>query len=329
VLQGKLRIDLPGRLMVRWPTARFCDYVALSTHGTHLKRNAGTQSIALLFHPMFWPYVRHLDPRLIVYYACDAYRLIPGWTDELERHERELVARADLIIAYSQGMLDCMPAEAGRRGEVLSTGVDIEPFGRDTMAAVPPDLARIPPPRIGYVGRINQKLDYELVYEVARRRPQWNWVFIGGVGAHPDGRFAADREAEASWTRCRNLPNIHVLGAKPHADVPVYLQNMDVNVMCYRTDGIGWWSEIFPLKSMEYLAAGKPIVSSPVKSMLSFADNLAIAATPQQWVNAIEHALDAGGIGTPATRAAIAGANTWDRKIDRLAQRLVDALENR
>jgi teichuronic acid biosynthesis glycosyltransferase TuaH len=102
---------------------------------------------------------------------------------------------------------------------------------------------------------------------------------------------------------------------------------MDVNVMCYRTDRIGWWSEIFPLKSMEYLAAGKPVVSSPVKSMLAFADNLAIAATPQQWVRAIEHALDAGGVGTSATRRAIARANTWDQKIERLEQRLLNALD--
>ena len=327
VQQGKLRVDLPGRLIVRWPTVRFYDYLALSTHGTHLKRNAGARSIALLFHPMFWPYVRHLEPRLLVYYACDAYRLIPGWTDELERHERELVARADLIIAYSQGMLDCMPADGGSRGEVLSTGVDMAPFEQSAMAGLPPDLARIPRPRIGYVGRINQKLDYELVYEVASRRPQWNWVFIGAVGAHADGRFAADCEAERSWSRCRNLPNIHVLGTKSHAEVPAYLLNMDVNVMCYRTDRIGWWSEIFPLKSMEYLAAGKPVVSSPVKSMLAFADNLAIAATPQQWVRAIEHALDAGGVGTSAMRRAIARANTWDQKIHRLEQRLLNALD--
>jgi glycosyltransferase involved in cell wall biosynthesis len=115
---------------------------------------------------------------------------------------------------------------------------------------------------------------------------------------------------------------------KRHDDVPPYLLNMDVNVMCYRTHGTGWWSEIFPLKSMEYLAAGKPIVSAPVKSMLRFHDNLAVATTVSEWLDAIEHALVMGGVGTAASRRELARANTWDHKIDCLQGWILDLLEN-
>lgn len=329
VRHGKLHVDNPGRLMLRWPSKPVCDRVALAAHGKRLHRafgHAGDGRIALLFHPAFWPYVRHLAPAHVVYYAYDAYRLMPGWTDELARHEEDLVARADLIVAFSQGMLDCMPGSASQRGRVLATGVDTEPFESAAAAPCPWDLERIPQPRIGYVGRINQKLDYALVLDVARQRPHWHWVFVGAIGTGAAERFAMDREAESLWNRCRALPNVHVLGAKAHEEVPRYLLNMDVNVMCYRTLGTGWWSEIFPLKSMEYLAAGRPVVSTRVKSMLRFADNLALATTCAEWIDAIAHALVAGGVGTTASRRELAAANTWNRKVDCLQEWLFDLL---
>lgn|GEM_PF-587898 len=328
---GNLRVDIPGRLLLRWPTVPLFDRIALATHGRHLRRGATgwsrCPSIALLFHPAFYPYVDHIEPRLLVYYACDAYRLMPGWTDELERHESDLLDRADLVLAYSQGMLDLMPGDTARRGVVLPTGVDIESFSKVALAPAPPDLQRIPHPRLGYVGRINQKLDFALILQMAEQRPNWHWVFVGNVGAEPNGRFAADAEAETLWSRCRALPNVHVLGNKPHDDVPLYLTNMDVNLMCYRTHGTGWWSEIFPLKSMEYLAAGKPVVCAPVKSMLGYSDNIAIASTVREWIDAIEHALSSGGRGTPLSRRAVALANTWDHRIDLLQHLLLQALQ--
>ena len=328
---ANLRIDQPGRLILRWPTRPLCDRIALAAHAKRLPRAFGSRAagapIALLFHPAFWPYVRHLRPSRVVYYVYDAYRLMPGWTEELARHEEELASRADLIVAYSQGMLDGLPGHAAQRGRILATGVDMEPF-EPGSAECPADLARVPGPRIGYVGRINQKLDYALVLEVAQRRPQWHWVFVGAIGADANGRFAVDAQAEALWSRCRALPNVHVLGPKEHDEVPSYLLNMDVNVMCYRTQGEGWWSRIFPLKSMEYLAAGKPVVSTPVKSMLRFGDNLAIATSAGEWIDAIDHALGAGGVGTPASRRETARANTWDRKIDSLHEWLLELVED-
>jgi glycosyltransferase involved in cell wall biosynthesis len=116
---------------------------------------------------------------------------------------------------------------------------------------------------------------------------------------------------------------------KPHEDIPRYLRHMDVNVMCYRTDRRGWWSEIFPLKSFEYLAAGRPIVSAPVKTMTAFAGDMAIASTPEEWIEAIGHALSAGGVGTVRSRRQRARENTWDHRIDRLHGWMLEALARR
>jgi hypothetical protein len=329
-VSGSMRVDRPGRLVVRWPSHPRCDRIALAVHAAHLRRTfrerADEAPIALLFHPMFWPYVAHLRPRLLIYYAYDAHSLAPGWNDVLARYEATLARNADLVLAYSEGMLERLPAGASRRGRVLPTGVDVEPFEAASTERCPEDLARIPRPRIGYTGRINQKLDYRLVLDIATRKPEWQWCFVGAIGADDDGRFAADRDAESLWTRCRALPNVHVLGPKPRDDVPRYLMHMDVNAMCYRTDDTGWWRAIFPLKSMEYLAAARPVVSTPVKSMLRYDDSIAIAATADDWVDAIGRALAGAGVGTPESRRATARANAWDLRIDRLSEWIIESL---
>ena len=319
-----MRVDLPGRLIARWPSRPAFDHIALCAHARLVRHALGAspdeESIALLFHPFFWPYVSHVRPKFVVYYTYDAYSLAPGWTEELARFEEALVRRADLIVAYSQGMLDLLPGDTSRSRKVLPTGVDLEPFESAAGGPCPEDLVPIPRPRIGYVGRINQKLDFALLLQIARQRPDWHWVFVGPIGAYADDRFAADRESELLWLQCCALPNIHTLGEKSHADVPRYLLNMDVNAMCYRTEGKGWWSEIFPLKSLEYLAAGKPIVSSPVRTMLPLDASIAIATNAAEWTGAIEHALVAGGVGSESSRRAVARANTWDIRIDRLSR---------
>jgi glycosyltransferase involved in cell wall biosynthesis len=325
---GKLQVDCPGRLLLRWPSRRRVDTAAVAMHA-HLMRRAlrrGRPSLTvLIFDALLWPYVRRLDPGTVIYYSYDAHHLSPGWTNDLARQEAELVDRADLIVGYTAGMLECLPGDGAQRGRVLPPGVDIGPFCDAANARCPVDLARIPHPRIGYVGRVNQKLDYELVYQIARARPDWHWVFCGSVGAGADGRFAADRAAEARWLQCRDLPNVHALGPVPNADVPRYLVHMDVNVMCYRTDAGGWWTEIFPLKSLEYLAAGKPIVSARVRSILGYASDIAFASTPDDWIDAIEQAIASGGVGTTASRHATARENTWDQRIDCL-QTWIDEL---
>ncbi len=320
--EGKVQIDRPGKLGARWPTKPWFDHLALSRHAEHLiSQVAGgnnRKSIALLFHPLFFPYLKYLQPSRVIYYAYDAHSLSPDWTEALTRSEEELVERADLVMAFSEGMLERMPAGAMEKGRVLSTGVDMHLFDQALGEGIPRDLASIPSPRIGYTGRINQKLDFALVLEIARQRPEWQWVFIGPVGAKAYGQFAADPESESLWQQCLRLPNVHWLGQKTHEEVPLYLTHLDVNVMCYRTTQEGWWSTIFPLKSMEYLAAGQPIVSAPVQSMRAFQDCLAMVSNAKEWIEAIEMALSYGGVGTRESRRSVARNNGWDDRIDRL-----------
>jgi len=97
--------------------------------------------------------------------------------------------------------------------------------------------------------------------------------------------------------------------------VPSYAAHMDVNTMCYRQQGDGWWLGISPLKLFEYLAVGKPIVSSDVEAVRGHAHLIHIARTDEEWLHALQTALTAGGPGTPNQRIAAAFDNSWDHRV--------------
>jgi UDP-galactopyranose mutase len=173
----------------------------------------------------------------------------------------------------------------------LRNGVDFEAFNVAEAKHCPDDLAAIPEPRIGYTGSVNQKVDYGLIASIARKRRDLNWVLVGPVGVGNKDTLASNEAIGASYRECRALPNVHFLGGKPFFELPKYMSNMTVNTMCYRTDGSGWWKAIDPLKTNEYLASGKPIISADLVNVRPFSDCIRIARTETEWLEAIDRAL--------------------------------------
>src|SRR4029453_7545998 len=105
----------------------------------------------------------------------------------------------------------------------VPNGVDYEAFA--TPHNEPGDLARIPHPRIGYVGRIKRQLDLGLLRNLAKRHPSWSFVLVGPVENLG--------ENENSMRELRELSNIHLLGPKPVQQLPAYTQHLDVCMLCY------------------------------------------------------------------------------------------------
>ena len=116
-----------------------------------------------------------------MYFVYDAHSLTPDWTEELAEFEARLIERADLVVGFSREMLDLLPGEGPNKGYVLPTGVDVELFAEADMVDVPADLACVQRPRVGYVGRINQKLDMALIVRLAERDLRRQWVFVGPI----------------------------------------------------------------------------------------------------------------------------------------------------
>jgi glycosyltransferase involved in cell wall biosynthesis len=244
----------------------------------------------------------------------DAYPLMGQWSDELDGYLRALAGAADLITVAAEAMAGILPEPARGKVRFLPNGADVESFIEAEDAPCPADLAAIPRPRIGYAGGLNRKVDYPAIAEVARRRPDWHLVLIGGA---EDANVMADPDLADAFAACRSLANVHFLGLRPRAEIAAFARHMDVNVMIYRSDGSGWYRYIYPLKLHEYLAAGRPVVSSPLDSVRPFRAVVDLADTPDAWLAAIERAL-AGGVGTPDRRRAVALENTWDKRVDLL-----------
>lgn len=254
-----------------------------------------------------------IGEELAVYYCVDEWSMV----DHLDRRaiagaERRLLERVDAVFAVSHAL-----AEAKR--EICPTtfvaphGVDHARFSRalDPEVAMPRDLASLPGPRIGCYGALREWLDLELVAEIARARPGWSIVLIG--------RRLCDVSALAK------LPNVHLLGPRPHDELPAYCAGFDVGLIPYRTQPR--MAFVNPLRLREYLAAGLPVVSTPIPEVERYPGLCQVARDPADFVTAIERALRIDSRAARLARSAAMRDETWESRIDSVARRVDEVAE--
>lgn len=325
-----VRVDIAGRFLPVWPSRpRYNDWV-VARYCAALKRRGrvprGREGIAYLFLPEFLSYAHSLGCRYLVYHAVDDYAQTSGWTREMERLQEAAVARADLVLATTEDTLSRLPAGGSAPRRVLHNGADVAAFASGPGLPCPEDLARIPHPRICYVGVLNLKVDFNVIAAIARARPAWQWVMVGptirGLG-HP----SSDPKLAEGYEICCRLSNVHFLGTKTVGELPAYVGHADVNVMCYRHQEAGWWNAGYPLKLHEYLAAGRPVVSAPLTSVKPFAHVVDLAGSDVEWMRALDRAFLHGGVGTLEGRRAVAWENTWDLRVDQLENWLSEMVD--
>jgi glycosyltransferase involved in cell wall biosynthesis len=270
--------------------------------------------IAYVFHPSFADYLELFDRFKLVYHADDTFSAMPGWNDEYAQRERALAARADLIIASSRLIARSLPLTDNRLVRVISNGADTLSFASGAGQTMPTVLSKIPAPRIGYIGNINDKVDLPLLAAIALARPDWHWCIVGHIV--PLEYFCS--EGKGALALCRSLKNVHFLGAYPTKQLPGLVNHMTVNTLLYRTDGTGWWKNVSPLKLHEYLATGLPVVSADVDSVREFAAVIDIVVSQQEWLDALDRAIAGCGVGSFASRQKVAFENDWNERIDRI-----------
>jgi glycosyltransferase involved in cell wall biosynthesis len=182
-----------------------------------------------------------------VYHAYDEYTCLSDGTFVAERWQKEqrLLRQADLTFVTSQGILRQRQADA-RRIELLPNGMPA--FFLNGARTMPDPIDNIPRPRIGYLGNIFAVLEFGLLEAVFRKRPEWHFVLIGPV------------QDERLVRGLRQLPNVHFLGTRPHAQLPAVLPRIDVGLIPITINGFTQW--LSPLKLFEYLGAGVPVVST-------------------------------------------------------------------
>ncbi len=306
-------VDAPGFFEVRWHHVPSLDRRATRHAGRRWRRTLDRFEgplIAHLFYPTYADYLDGIDADALVYHAYDLYASQPGWTPQLSAMERGLLARADAVIASSDDQATHLEGIGGRPVHRLYNAVDYRAFSTAASDPLPDDVAGIPHPRIGYVGRINKKVDLPLLAGLARRRPEWHLVMVGPV-------HDLDADCAAAHDALRQLPNVHFLGAKAQPLLGRYMAANDVNLMCYRIDR-GWIRYAYPLKMHEYLATGVPVVSSDLQSVAGFRDVIDVASTLGDWEEAISRAVRHRSEAQRHKRQAAAAMNDWSARVEQL-----------
>jgi glycosyltransferase involved in cell wall biosynthesis len=244
----------------------------------------------------------------------DEYSFSP--TDKpLTDREVHLIKRVDQVFIHSPALLE-------RKGHFnphtlfVPNGVNYPAFA--TPQAEPADLARIPHPRLGYVGIIKTQLDFRVLLDLASRHVEWSFVFVG-----PRGKLGTDTPLVDQLSE---LQNVHFLGHKPIEVACAYPQHMDVCLLPYKAND--YTKYIYPLKLNEYLAGGKPIVGTSIRSLLDFAHVIKLVGTQEEWSRALAESLapDAVTIDQVEKRRSIARQVDWEILVHTIAGTLCTRL---
>jgi UDP-galactopyranose mutase len=243
--------------------------------------------------------------------------MFKGAPPEMLPREAKLFERADLVFTGGQSLYE---AKRDRHPSVhaFPSSIDVAHFEQAlSVENEPADQKDIPHPRIGFCGVIDERTDIELLAQIADLRPDWQFVMIGPVVKIDEN----------------DLPrpsNIHYLGGKDYKDLPSYIGGWDVAMMPFALNDSTKF--ISPTKTPEYLAAGRPVVSTPIRDVVRpYGEKglVRIASTAEEFINAIETALNEDADSRRALAREHLSTMSWDKTQTAMAELIGQVIENR
>ena len=315
---GALQIYEPGfwlpRLgrphwLARWTAQRRFKQVV-----DRLRAQGCTQIVLYLWELEFAEALEELKHDLSIYNVSDEYSF-SSTEVAVSAKERRVLESVGQVFIIS-------PALMKKKGHFnphtgfLPAGVDYWRYA--TPQPEPLDMMSIPHPRIGYLGHLKSRLDWPLLLELSARHPQWSFVFVGPKSPHP--------EIDAALAEMSRRANVYFLGGRPAERLGEYIQHFDVCTMPYVVDD--YTKYIYPGKMHEYLASGRPVISTPIHSVQEFRNVIAIASGYSEWSQAIEHALSEEE-NTPLRRGErqrAAREYDWDPLVEKIAHTIAQRL---
>jgi glycosyltransferase involved in cell wall biosynthesis len=253
------------------------------------------------------------SPKTVTAYYCgaDFPELVPDG-ERLLATELELATKCDVVFTNCATLTQRF-ASTPARVRTITFGVDLQafPFPGGETRPLPAALRDLPGPIVGYVGGLHRHLDLELLRELALARPEWSWVFVG-----PE---------QAPLTTLRGLTNVHLLGQKPHAELAEYIRGFDVCVIPYLQSA--YTATVVPVKLNEYLAMGKPVVSTDLPMVREFNAQYGVLTTAPnlvaEFIAAIEGALVAArDPGAAMHRRRVAELGDWQLRLEEMCAAL-------
>ena len=269
--------------------------------------------------PILWSYnpqaevlIDVLQPSLVLYHCVDDVAAQKGVdAASFRAAEARFAGRANVVLTTSEPLAERLRGVSDRV-IAMPNVADTELFSHALEdGPVDPAVAALPGPRIVFTGAIvATKLDVELLIALARRRPDWNFALVGPVGAGDPSTDVSALERE---------PNIHLLGLRPYDALPTVLRGADAALIPYALNELT--ASIFPMKVYEYLAAGLPVVATPLPSLRGV-EGVVMAADADSTVARLEDLLASDSPDARAQRSKLASGHSWDARVDEIAAAL-------
>jgi hypothetical protein len=271
-----------------------------------IRRKLGMANFQLwTFLPNIGEYIGTLGESSVVYYCADEwskFNYVDG--EKIAAAEKQLCQRANIVFATAQSLVDSK-RPYNPHTYLASHGVDHALFASalDPRTVVPPEIARLPRPVLGFYGTIQDWIDFDLLIFLARRHPEWSIVLLG------------NRMADVSQLKQRH--NIHVLERCAHADLPRYCKGFSVGLIPYvLNERI---LHVNPIKLREYLSAGLPVVSTSLPECARFPTHCACAKTREEFEAAVQSALSRDTPQLRQLRSDAMRAENWESKVEHLS----------
>ena len=270
--------------------------------------------VAWFYTPMMMPWSARLTPKAVVYDCMDELSGFRNAPAELMDRERELFAKADLVFTGGYTLYEAKKLQHAQVYPFPSS-IDKDHFGKAlSITDEDPTQEHIPHPRIGFVGVIDERMDIGLLGEIADLRPDWNFVMVGPVV----------KIDEADLPR---RDNIHYLGQRSYADLPQTIATWDAAMMPFALNESTKF--ISPTKTPEFLAAGLPVVSTPISDVVRPYGEMGIvhiAGEAKEFVDALDKALNEDAEVRREKVADLLRENSWDITFGSMRELIVDAV---
>jgi UDP-galactopyranose mutase len=266
---------------------------------------------------MALPFTNHLTPELVIYDCMDELSAFKFAPPALTINEKELFQKADVVFTGGMSIYESKK-DHHHNVHPFPSSIDKAHFGQARKIRTQPDDQKdIPHPRFGFFGVVDERFDIELLREVATRKPEWHFVILGPV-------VKIDPEM------LPRMGNVHYLGGKKYEELPHYIASWDIATILFADNESTKF--ISPTKTPEYLAAGKPVISTPIRDVVRpYGDNklVHIASNADEFIAAAELEL--------AKKSKTSWLkkvdefllyNSWDRTWSKMVRLIDDTLNN-
>ena len=262
------------------------------------------------------------DIAAVVYYCVADFAQLAPQPEKLREAEQQLVKRSDLVFANCSSLVKRFQ-QSNPNTHLFPVGVNLDAFpinpvephsngNRSLDPTSPACVATLPRPLIGYVGGMHRHIDFELLKSMALARPDWSWVFVG--------------PAQTDVQQLAALPNVYLVGQRPHEELINYIRQFDVCTVPYLKNSCT--ETVVPTKINEYLAVSKPVVSTSIPTVIEFNERHKVLITsepqPHKFLIALETALVLpNDEKTRARRRHVAEQNDWTKRFSAMCE-LID-----